>query len=251
MKWFFKYFSPDDIRGGLWRLIVLTVTSMTVLRAVINPHPVLFKAGQMGTGDYVSMIAMSALLIAIDAMILVLLSWSHLRDWRDALGVAAMVGTTHVFFPLITFAITAGVALGASALGLPVVLAGGTQTAIYFIAFVFVATHLREVHSAVREGDAEFIEPDAPVSSWRGVRQIWPAVFTVSIDALMVGPAKVAFMARYTPVRFAFSFLFIGNLSLSFVKETSVYRTFIMRYRLLFKKASIKPLIQPYLRKSF
>jgi hypothetical protein len=206
------FFDPADVRGGLWRLIVLGLVSMTILRTIMNPSPVIFTIGEAGTGDYVSMIAMSALLIAIDAMLLVLLSWGNLRDWRDALGVAAMVGATHVVFPLLTFSLTAGAALFTSALNLPTVIAGGVQTAIFFIAFVFVAMHLREVHSAVRERDPEFFEPDAPVATWAGVKQIWPAVFAVSVDALMVGPAKVAFMARYSTLQFGFSFLFIGTI---------------------------------------
>jgi hypothetical protein len=90
------------------------------------------------------------------------------------------------------------------------VLAGGAQTAIYFIAFVFVASHLREINTTAREGDVKAFQPKAPVSSWTGVRQVWPAVVAVSIDALMVGPAKVAFMARYSPLRFGLSFMFIG-----------------------------------------
>ncbi len=210
MKVFFDLFNPSDVKGGLWRLALLSVLSMTILRALFNPSSIVFRTDEMGNLDYVSMIAMSALLIAIDAMLLVILSWNNLRDWKDALGVAALVGTTHVFFPLFTFGITAAVALCAKALGLPTVLAGGAQTAIYFIAFVFVASHLREINTTAREGDVKAFQPKAPVSSWTGVRQVWPAVVAVSIDALMVGPAKVAFMARYSPLRFGLSFMFIG-----------------------------------------
>jgi hypothetical protein len=208
----FGWFDPTDVRGGLWRLIVIALLSMTTLRAIINPTAVVFRADEVGNADYLSMIAMSALLIAIDAMLIVLLSWSHLRDWKDALGVAALVGMTHVFFPLITFAVTAGAALGAQSLGLPAVFAAGIQTAIYFVAFAFVASHLWKVHVATRETDVDRFEPDVSVATWTGVKKIWPIVFAVSIDALMVGPAKVAFMARYSLVQFGFSFLLVGAM---------------------------------------
>lgn len=207
---FFDYFSPEDVKGGLWRLIALALVSMTFLRLIINPNPSTFDLGVATEADYWSMIGMSALLIAIDAMLIVLLSWSHLRDWRDALGVASLVGATHVVFPLATFAITAGCSLANEHLGLPVVLSEGIRTAIFFTALVFVAAHLREVHGAVREGDAEFFEPDAPVLSWRGIKQVFPAVFAVSIDALMVGPAKISFMSRYEPAQFWMAFVYIG-----------------------------------------
>jgi len=210
MERFLKLLDPADVKGGLWRLIVASIVVMTVLRAGLHPGQVVFHVGQTGDMDYASMIWMSSWLIAIDAMVLVVLSWSHLRDWKDAVGVASLVGLTHVFFPLLTFGVTAGTALATEALGLPTMLAGGSQTAIYFVAFAFVARHLVEVHGAARDGEAEFLRPDAPVATWLGVKQIFPAVFAVSVDALMVGPAKVAFMARYTTEQFLLSFVYIG-----------------------------------------
>lgn len=207
---FFDTFNPEDVKGGLWRLIALALVSMTFLRFILNPNTVIFDLGAASDGDYWSMIGMSSLLIAVDAMLIVLLSWSHLRDWRDALGVASLVGATHVVFPLFTFAVTAGASLANEQIGFSVVLSEGIKTAIFFIALIFVAAHLREVHGAVRKGDAEFFEPDAPVLSWRGIKQVFPAVFAVSIDALMVGPAKISFMSRYEPTQFWMAFVYIG-----------------------------------------
>lgn len=207
----FGVFNPGDLRGGLWRLIALSLISMTILRFIVNPNPVSFSLDTASNADYWAMVGMSALLIAIDAMLIVLLSWSHLRGWKDAIGVALLVGGTHVVFPMSTFAITAGCSIASQSLGLNPVFSEGIQTGIYFLALYFVAAHLHEVHGAVREGDAEFFEPKSPVLSWRGIKEVFPAVFAVSIDALMVGPAKISFMARYTPSQFWMAFLFIGT----------------------------------------
>lgn len=204
------YFDPTDVKGGLWRLIALSLISMTLARNFINPNPVSFSLDSASDLDYWAMIGMSALLIAIDAMLIVLLSWSHLRDWRDALGVALLVGGTHVVFPMSTFALTAACSLANEHLGMSVVVTEGIKSGIFFLALSFVASHLIEVHGAVREGDPEFFEPQAPVLSWRGAKQVFPAVFAVSIDALLVGPAKISFMSRYTPTQFWMAFLYIG-----------------------------------------
>lgn len=183
---------------------------------------VTFDAGFASDLDYWSMIGMSSLLIAIDAMLIVLLSWSKLRTWKDVMGVACLVGSTHVVFPLFTFFLTVSVSWGAQALGLPSAIASGVQTSIFFVAFVFVAAHLREVNEAVREEDPETIggelfPPEATLWSWSGlkalwrrVQDIWPIIFGVSLDALMVGPAKIAFMSRYTPEQFWWGFVLIG-----------------------------------------
>lgn len=205
-----KWIDPADYKGGLWRLTALSLVTMTALRWIINPDPVTFHPEDIGVTDYWAMIAMSACLIAFDAMILVVVSWTHFRDWKDALGVATMVGTTHVVFPLFTFFLTAGTAFLISTLGLPAVLAGGVQTAIFFMAFWFVFSHLMTVHEQVRETDPDLLIPNAPVATWVGLKQMFPGVLGVSIDALMVGPAKVAFMDRYTPAQFWLSFVLIG-----------------------------------------
>ncbi|KKW20016.1 MAG: hypothetical protein UY63_C0003G0029 [Parcubacteria group bacterium GW2011_GWA2_51_10] len=206
-----EWLRPSDVKGGLWRLLVASLLIMTALRALFNPEIVVFRVGEAGAGDYWTMVVLGSFLIAIDAMLLVLLSWNHLRDWKDAVGVASLVGATHVFFPLFTFAVTAGTAIASDALGLPVVLAGGAQTAIYFVAFAFVTDHLWEVHKKAREGEADVVEPAAPVMTWKGMVQVFPAVFAVSIDALMVGPGKIGFMARYTTADFLLSFVWIGT----------------------------------------
>ena len=209
ITWFFETFNPENTKG-LIKLMVFSFITMTILRGVINPTPVSFDSSVASTTDYMSMIMMSSLLIAIDAMLIVLLSWSHLKTKKDAITVATLVGATHVVFPLLTFSITAAVSFGTDMLGLPGVVASGVRSGIYFIALVFVASHLREVNEAVHEGDAELLDPTIPVTSWEGIKAIWPAVFAVSIDALMVGPAKIAFMARYSTWQFATSFLWIG-----------------------------------------
>jgi hypothetical protein len=211
------YFDPTDVRGGLWRLIALSLISMTLARHFINPNPVEFSLDTASSLDYWSMILMSALLIAIDAVLIVLLSWSHLRDWKDALGVALLVGGTHVVFPMSTFAITAACSIANETFGFNPIFSEGIKSGIFFLALAFVASHLREVHGAVREGDPEYIEPQAPVLSWRGVKEVFPAVFAVSIDALMVGPAKISFMSRYTPTQFWMAFVYIGFLVFALV----------------------------------
>lgn len=208
---FFDYFSPEDVKGGLWRLIALSLFLMIMLRLFINPNPVSFDLAQASDLDYWAMIAMSGLLIAIDAMLIVILSWAHLRSWKDAIGVAVLVGLTHVFFPLLTFGITAGSALLNENFGFSSVITEGIRTAIFFIALVFVAAHLREVNEAVREEDPELLEPEESVLTIKGIKAVWPAVFGVSIDALMVGPAKISFMSRYEPLQFWMSFVFIGT----------------------------------------
>lgn len=210
LKKILEYFSPDDIYGGLWRLIILNVVSMTLLRAVIHPELVIFQVHKWTSIDYWSMIIMSGLLISIDAMLIVLLSWKYLNNWKDSLGVATLVGTTHVFFPLFTFGLTAGAVFVTEKLGLPIALAGGLQTAIYFTALVFIMSHLGEVHTSVREEEINVLRPNRSVMTWQWIKEIFPIVFAVSVDALMVWPAKIAFMARYTPTQFAFSFIFIG-----------------------------------------
>lgn len=215
LRGLFKFFDPTDLKRGLWLLIGASFIVMTALRTVVHPQPVVFQTGETGNGDYALAIWMSALLIAIDAMLVVILSWSHLRNATDALIVAAMVALTHVCFPLFTFGITVGAKRGVEALGLPFI-AGGAQATIYLVAFLLIIRHLWNVHVSVRQKDVDLFEPST--RSMRAVIvQVWPTVFAVSIDALIVGPAKVAFAARYPPLMLYFSFVLVGVLVFALV----------------------------------
>ncbi len=218
MTTFLSRFSPDS-PGGIFRLTILVLIISTLLRAATNPQLVIFQTTKAGEADYAGTIVVSALLIAIDAMLIVLVSWRHLRGWRDTLSVATLVALTHMVFPMVTFGITAGVAWSSQVMGLPAVLAAGAQTAVMVVAFILVFSHLREIHEVARDSEAEFIEPAAnvPVMSRAGLAKVGPAVLGVSIDALMVGPSKITLMARYSTPQFFLSFLFIGLLVFALV----------------------------------
>jgi hypothetical protein len=207
-----KLFEFFDIEkwSGLARTLLVSIVLMTVLRAVTTPDAVEFPSTIASDGDYWSMIGMSALLIAVDAMLIVLISWSSLNSTKDVLGVALLVGLTHVFFPLITFGVTAGATQLSQHTGLPIWLGQGILTGIYFLAFYFVIFHLREVNGGIREGDAEKLTSEKPAFTREWLKVVWPVVFAVSVDALLVGPAKIAFMARYTETQFMMSFVLIG-----------------------------------------
>ncbi|MBP9731837.1 MAG: hypothetical protein KBD29_00020 [Candidatus Magasanikbacteria bacterium] len=196
--------------SGLGLTLLACVVLMTAARAILAPGVVVFPSELASDGDYWSMIGMSALLIAVDAMLIVLVSWSSLHSAKDVMGVALLVGLTHVFFPLITFGLTAGTTLLSQEVGLPVWAGQGVLTGIYLLAFYFVVFHLHEVHGGIREGDSDKLTSDKPAFTREWLKVVWPVVFAVSIDALLVGPAKIAFIERYTETQFMMSFVLIG-----------------------------------------
>jgi len=208
---FFKVFNIEEGRG-LGLTILACIVMMTIARGVFAPDTVEFPSSDLASDeDYWSMIGMSGLLIAIDAMLTVLISWSSLHTPKDIMGVALLVGLTHVFFPLITFGITAGTTLLSQEVGLPVWAGQGVLTGIYLIAFYFVVFHLHEVHGGARDGDTDRFTSDKPAFTREWLKVVWPMVFAVSVDALLVGPTKIAFMARYTETQFLMSFVLIGT----------------------------------------
>lgn len=204
---------PLDFKWGLVRVIIVALVSMTTLRAIINPTLVVYPADEVGIGDYITMIGSSTLAIAIDATLVVILSWRYLRNWKDAVGVAVMVGLTHAFFPLGTFLLTFAAIKGAEISGLPPWLGWGVETGIYLVALRLLYCLFRDVHSAARSVDTtNRLKPKVSVWSRDGVKQVGRAVFLVSIDALAVGPAKVIFIARYSLWQVMLSFVLIGGL---------------------------------------
>jgi hypothetical protein len=151
---------------------------------------------------------MSSLLIALDAMLLVVLNFRRLTVWQDALILATMVGLTHVVFPLSTFGLTAlAYFLVEKGIVHPVI-SVGFIAAIYYTAFHFVTYHLKEVCGKLYAHGAD--EAPDGLRSWSAIKAARPAVIAVSIDALIVGPAKIAFMARYETADFLMSFVYIG-----------------------------------------
>lgn len=193
---------------------IVIVAVMALGRAAINPNNISFPDSMGTIWDYRSMIGMGMLLIAIDAMILVLISFRTLQTWQSVLAVSVFVASTHILYPLFTFGITVGVYYLAHLGFLPYSVAHGTLTAIFFIALVFVFAHLREVHENIRDGKGErFVASIKNLSRSTLVAlaaAIFPEVHGVSIDALMVGPAKIAFVARYETSMFLMSFVYIG-----------------------------------------
>lgn len=210
---FDKYYETFNVEnlGRLARLLLWAPILGCLLRYVFNPEPLVFPSGIASMEDYWSMVGMSSLLIALDAMLLVVLNFRRLRNAWDALILAAMVGFTHVVFPLTTFAITAAAYYPVKAGLVPAEyswVSAGIVTAIYIIAFHFVTHHLREVTEGIYSHNID----EAP-EGLRSFSAAWDArkpVFAVSIDALIVGPAKIAFMDRYPPEDFAMSFVYIG-----------------------------------------
>ncbi len=216
---------------------------MTVLRATINPHWVTFPTDIVHDGDYESMIGLGALLIALDAMLLVVLNFRRLKHWLDALILAAYVGLTHVLFPLATFAITAlvywpfrsGMVSDSYA-----ILSMGVVSAVYYIAFHFITHHLREVNEGLYSSKVDHA-PEG-LRSWKAIKGAWGSVFAVSIDALIVGPGKVAIMDRFPLDEFLMSFVWIG-LGV-FILVLGAGLMVIMAHR--FAKTRMKQLVRIY-----
>lgn len=242
-----KYFNFFDVESkiGLVRLIIWALALMFALRAVINPEPVTFPTDTASVSDYWMMIAMSSLLIALDAMLLVMLNFRRLRTWQDALVLAGMVGGTHVIFPLSTFAITAAVYYPVKAGWLPVefhLISAAVVSGIYYLAFHFVAHHLREVLGGLYDSDVE--EAPDGLRSWQAIKDAWPAVFAVSIDALIVGPAKIAFMDRYETLAFLTSFVWIGLGVFTLVLASGVMVILLRRF--LQKRGGMASFVRKY-----
>ncbi len=225
----------DEEHGVFFYLGIffVAIPLMIGLRYVLNNELVNFPAEKASDLDYFSMLGMSSLLIAVDAMLVVILSWRLLRSKQDVLGVAAFVGATHVIFPLLTLGITVGVALFTKTLQLSPVIDYGVQSALYLTAFAFVFLHTLEVHEAITGDDIDVVTPseDDSVFSWPWIKKTWPVVFVVSIDALLVGPAKIAFMERYSELQFWTSFLWIGLAVFCWVM-LSGYITIVIKRRL-------------------
>lgn len=193
---------------GLLRTLLWAVFLMSGLVWLLQPAVPVFEDTRGDQLDYMSMIGMSSLLIALDAMLLVVLNFRRLKEWQDVLILATMVGATHVAFPLVTFGLTAGAYfLVERDIVHPLVSIAGIA-AIYFVAFHFVTYHLREVCGGLYEHDAE--EAPDGLQSWTAIKEARPAVIAVSIDALIVGPAKIAFKERYETIEFLMSFVWIG-----------------------------------------
>ena len=176
----------EEIHGVLFYLGIFAVAipMMIAMRYFLNNSTVHFPVEKASELDYMSMLWMSSLLIAVDAMLVVILSWRLLRRKEDVLGVAAFVGATHVVFPLVTFGITVAVALLTQALDLPSMIDYGVQSALYLTAFAFIFLHTLEVHRSITSDDIDVINTNESdlVFSWPWIQKTWPVVFVVSIE---------------------------------------------------------------------
>lgn len=208
LDWYFEDAFKVESKIGFLRTIIWAVVLMGGLVYFFQPNMPVFEDARGDELDYVSMIGMSSLLIALDAMLLVVLNFRRLNNWRDALILAAMVGATHVIFPLATFGLTALAYFLVDREIVHPLVSLTFISAIYFTAWHFVSYHLREVCGKLYEHDVD--EAPDGLRSMAAVLAAWPAVFAVSIDALIVGPAKIAFMARYETSDFLMSFVWIG-----------------------------------------
>jgi hypothetical protein len=208
LNWYFEDMFNVESKIGLLRTILWAVILMGGLVFFFQPNMPVFEGARGDELDYVSMIGMSSLLIALDAMLLVVLNFRRLKTIPDALILATMVGTTHVVFPLFTFGLTALAYFLVEREIVHPLVSLTLIAAIYYVAFHFVSYHLKEVCGGLYEHDAE--EAPDGLRSMAAVLAAWPAVFAVSIDALIVGPAKIAFMARYETADFLMSFVWIG-----------------------------------------
>lgn len=208
LDWYFEDVFNVESKIGLLRTIIWAIILMGALVHFFQPDMPVFEGARGDELDYVGMIGMSSLLIALDAMLLVVLNFRRLKTWQDVLILASMVGTTHVIFPLATFGLTAGAYFLVEEGIVHPLVSLSLIAAIYYTAFHFVTYHLKEVFGKLYEHDVE--EAPDGLRSMAAVLAAWPAVFAVSIDALIVGPAKIAFMARYETSDFLMSFVWIG-----------------------------------------
>lgn len=227
---FFEICDPEKW-SGLARLLLFCLVVMIPLRGFLAPEMVVFPDEMGDMADWSSMVLMSAWLIAFDAMIMVMISYRTLKTTRDVMIVAAMVAGTHIVFPLLTFGVTAFVYWLAGLGYLPPIVAEGVLSAIYLAAFLFVFHHLLEVNEGIRDPEAQVFDPKEPLTTKAGRKAIWGGVVSVSIDALMVGPAKIAFLERYETWQFASSFVFIGLLVGVFVIGAGLFVIYLRRRR--------------------
>lgn len=208
LDWYFEDVFNVESLIGLLRTFIWAIVLMGGLVFYFQPDMPVFEGARGDELDYVSMIIMSSFLIALDAMLLVVLNFRRLKTWQDVLILATMVGATHVVFPLVTFGLTALAYFLVEREIVHPLVSLSLIAAIYYTAFHFVTYHLREVFGKLYEHGAD--EAPDGLRSIAAVLAAWPAVFAVSIDALIVGPAKIAFMARYETADFLWSFVFIG-----------------------------------------
>ncbi len=220
-----------------WTLVV-SVLAVAILRAVISPAMVDFP----NEADYAPTILSGILSIALDAMIVMALSWSTLRCALDVVLMATLVGLTHALFPLGTFGLTVGASWGVRSLGLPAGLEGGVQTAIFATAFALLLVQLKVVHSGLYDTDAELFELKVEVKVegkiktklWRRIatktQEVRTVVLAVSVDAALVGPAKIAFMERYSTSQFLWSFAYVGGGVFALVAGTGAVVLYLKKF---------------------
>ena len=193
-------------------IFVFTIPVMSVLRFFFKNSAVYFPVEKASELDYMSMLWITSVVIAIDAVLLVIISWRDLKRKEDVIGIAIFVGATHIVFPFLTFGITAFVAFISNQVKLPLAISYGLQSALFFTAFAFVFLQTIKVHKSITSSDIEVIAPpeNEPVFGWRWVSKTWPLVFIVSIDALVIGPSNLVFMERYSSLQFWTFFIWVG-----------------------------------------
>ena len=163
-------------------IFVFTIPVMSVLRFFFKNSAVYFPVENASKLDYMSMLWLTSILIAIDAVLLVIISWRDLKRKEDVIGIAIFIGVTHIVFPFLTFGITAFVAFISNQLKLPVSVTYGLQSALFFTAFAFVFLQTIKVHKSITSGHLEVIAPpeNELVFSWKWFYRTWPLVFVVS-----------------------------------------------------------------------
>ena len=193
-------------------VFVFTIPAMSVLRFLLKNTAVYFPVEKASELDYMSMLWITSVVIAIDAVLLMIISWRDLKRKEDVMGIAIFIGATHVFFPFLTFGIMALVAFITNQLNLPLVINYGIQSALFLTAFIFVFLQTIKVHKSITSSQLEVITPpeNERVFSKSWFYRTWPVVFIVSIDALVLGPSNIAFIERYSSFQFWTSFLWIG-----------------------------------------